>query len=123
MTEKLFVYGTLRSDVCPLPPGWQSLGEAWLHGFDLFDINGLYPAIVPGEGTVKGEFISIPAYELPEVDGYEGVEEGLYERQPVVIESKELGAARVWAYVWAQQHGLSRRVEGGDWMEVRGGRQ
>ena len=92
----LFVYGTLVGGGARpgLLAGCRSLGAASTTG-SLFDIDGRYPALVPGDsGRVHGELWLCPAGRLPGLDEYEGVEAGLYRRVRLVA-----GGRPVWAYV------------------------
>lgn len=95
-TDRLFVYGTLRSGGLGhrLLDGCTCDGEAMVRG-TLYDVGGRYPALVlEGEGAVWGERWTCPEGCLAAVDGYEGVEEGLFRRVRV-----EAGGQRCWTYV------------------------
>ena len=102
----LFVYGTLkRGDVrAPLLDGQRFVGEAeTLPRYRLFN-TGAYPALVEAEAVglqglaLLGELWSVDAACLARLDVEEGVDEGLYERRPIML-AGESGPAQSYFYL------------------------
>ena len=96
-TQLLFVYGTLtdRAQVVQLlgtgsdtndGPTWTDCGAATLTG--LHRVDGRYPTLAPG-GTVTGRLLAVDAAGLERLDTYEGIEHGLYTREPLPLEGYE----------------------------------
>ena len=54
-------------------------------GWTLVDL-GLYPGLVAGEGHVEGELYDAPENAIRELDAYEGVDDGHYERITITLE-------------------------------------
>lgn len=115
-TFHLFTYGTLgsRGDASGLMAGCERVGEGVVKGI-LYD-TGEYPALLLTEDgqKVEGEVWRCPADRLPELDGYEGVAEGLFRRVAV-----QVGGAACWVYVagprlWARLVPESR-IPSGRW--------
>ena len=102
--EFIFVYGTLLKGKCnynrflaPAEP--EMRGE--IEGFEMYDL-GAFPAIVKGEGRVKGEVYKVTSEQLAKIDRLEG--EGiLYIKEKVKVEGycfhEELDA-----YVYIYNH-------------------
>jgi gamma-glutamylcyclotransferase (GGCT)/AIG2-like uncharacterized protein YtfP len=91
MTEKIFVYGTLR------PRGEEATHI--LSGFDLY-LYSWFPFIKPGKGSVKGNIKRVAEGDLPALDRYEGVPNGLYERiQVKVVNINKDKETKAWVYV------------------------
>ena len=126
MSERLFVYGTLRRGLAPsaladLVAGFDWEGEASVRG-RLYDL-GAYPGVVlepAGEELVHGEIASVdadpPLWEL--LDGYEGVDPadphaGLFRR--VRCQAHLAGGERrcVWIYEYARDPGAARLLPDG----------
>lgn len=108
MTEPgfhLFTYGTLRSGDGPaheLLDGCRKVGEGVVHGA-LFDL-GAFPALLlSGSDPVPGEVWWCPASKLPALDGYEGVDEGLFRRAATRVDGYAC-----WIYVAGPR--LGRRL-------------
>ena len=100
----IFVYGTLTDSerAAELLSEWCYRGEAVLDG--LHRVDGQYPTLLPG-GQTDGRILSTP--EIDALDGYEGVDTGLYIRATVsrtggdtvevyVGEPDRLGVAAEW---------------------------
>lgn len=79
----VFVYGTLTdaTRAASLLDDFAYVGAATLSG--LHRIDGRYPTLAPG-GSVAGRLLRTD--EIETLDGYEGVERGLYVRVSVSIE-------------------------------------
>lgn len=130
MTNKFFVYGTLKIggqfskdfDIIRL-----SSEIAKLYGFDLFNIQGQFPGIVPGEGIVIGELHVFPREVITEVtkimdyiEGYspqtEYDKENFYLRKmlPIVLEDGTEELANV--YIFNQKIEKSfKKINSGIW--------
>lgn len=94
-TFHLFAYGTLKSGDATeqLLHGCQRVGTGVVHG-TLYDL-GDYPALLlSGQDPVPGEIWRCPSERLPELDGYEGTDSGLFRRAAV-----EVGEYPCWVYV------------------------
>jgi gamma-glutamylcyclotransferase (GGCT)/AIG2-like uncharacterized protein YtfP len=114
--EKVFIYGTLR-------PGFKNhhkLREARVierkkrvAGYKMFNC-GDYPIVQPssqGFSTVEGDIISIPESRLEELDRFEGVPEGEFQR----IRDKTHG---FWIYVSGPNPPRTLNpMESGVWVE------
>ena len=75
----------------------------------LYDIEGRFPALLRyGGDIVHGELWRCPADLLPALDGYEGVEEGLFRRigEEAVLPDGE----RVACWVYTAGPALSRKL-------------
>ncbi|KKM71945.1 hypothetical protein LCGC14_1425490 [marine sediment metagenome] len=122
----VFVYGTLRQGSCRF--GIPSLikvlhAEAELKGFDMLSINGSFPGLVSGEGTVKGEIHVFKTFkELDRIEGFSktDLEHSLYLRQTVTVSTPE-GEMEASTYVFNQDPDAARKcyssVETGDWLD------
>jgi len=122
----VFVYGTLREGECRF--GIDSLvgvlhKEAELKNFDMLSINGSFPGLVPGEGTVKGEVHVFKTFaELNRIEGFseKDLKNSLYLRQTVTISTPE-GEMEASTYVFNEDADTAREryrsVETGDWLD------
>lgn len=112
----LFAYGTLRSGEanhariadCAL------VRTAFVEG-TLYDIDGLYPALMLyGTTRVEGEIWRCPADRLAALDRFEGLDNGLFRRVAVLIDETPC-----WTYVAgpALAHRLTpdQRLASGRW--------
>lgn len=124
MSELLFVYGTLASGHPARQPFAHYFGEARPASTRgrLVHLPEGYPTLLPGEGTVFGELVTLvdPVAALAALDDYEdaGGADPLYRRvrQAVEVAGRTEGA---WVYVWgrAPEDALARGtvVDGGRW--------
>lgn len=116
----LFVYGTLMTG------GGR---EAMLRGLrreaatvrgTLYDLPAGYPAITTGDGTVTGEVVyDVDDARLAVLDRFEGVAEGLYRREHVVVQA---GTVSLAAFVYVMDDPVARGgrlVASGKWRPVR----
>lgn len=121
----VFVYGTLRKGDCRF--GLPTLinvqfEEAELRGFDLLSINGSFPGLVEGKGTVKGEIHVFKDFsELDQIEGYsEARDGGLYLRKKVTVSTPE-GDMEASTYVFNQDPDAARAryrvIETGNWFD------
>ena len=102
--EFIFVYGTLlkgRSNynrfLAPAEP--EMRGE--IEGFEMYDLSA-FPAIVKGEGRVKGEVYKVTPEQLARIDRLEG-EGTLYKKEKVKVEGYNL-FEELDAYVYVYNH-------------------
>jgi gamma-glutamylcyclotransferase (GGCT)/AIG2-like uncharacterized protein YtfP len=139
MTEAdgLFVYGTLReggaNHAWLLRTHPEGLTGAWAAG-RLFQLPAGYPALVPGPepadpapgpGWVRGEFVGYEDEDelesaLADLDPLEGVEEGLFAREPLPVILEGGQRYRAWVYLFHVERlpRLEREaveIPGGDW--------
>ena len=106
MTVPLFVYGSL----CDPRVRRRLLGErtdlttcqATLHGFARQIVPGFdYPFVVPAaaDAKVDGELLlGLHEADYPTLDRYEDVDDGLYVRARVTVETTD-GPADAWTYL------------------------
>src|SRR5689334_7669355 len=86
----VFVYGTLKRGGSnhPYLAGQSFVGEArTVPGFRLYELSG-FPGMIamPSDREgVAGEVWSVDAAALEQLDALEGVDEGLYRREPVPL--------------------------------------
>ena len=102
--EFIFVYGTLLKGKCnynrflaPAEP--EMRGE--IEGFEMYDL-GAFPAIVKGDGRVKGEVYKVNPEQLARIDRLEG-EGTLYTKEKVKVEGYHFNE-EVDAYVYIYNH-------------------
>jgi len=131
LPTRLFLYGTLLQCACNavavrlhrhLEPGL----PAWVAGqlFAIPDPDGWYPALVPGEGTVRGMVHDLaPGFDaelLADLDAYEGLHEdgsGEYRRQMIAV-ATAAGEVSAAAYVYnAELPAGARLLPEGDFSE------
>lgn len=117
--QLLFVYGTLKRDGVNHRQlaGEIFVGEArTVAGYRLFALDG-YPGLVPLAGDrdgVAGEVWSVKPEALARLDRFEGVDEGLYRREPVPLLPPFAGRV-IHAYVYP--HSVAGRAEiGSIWI-------
>lgn len=116
----IFVYGTLKRG-CKNHA--QMAGQTYLAdarsgaGYRLYDL-GDYPGLVPDENDrdgVLGEIWSVDEAALRRLDQFEGIDEGLYARRPIVLNPPH-DALPVDAYLFlGSVHG--RPALGPEWRE------
>ena len=121
----LFVYGTLR----PGEVRWQHLApyvmgegrEASVAG-ELYDTGLEYPAAMfGGPSRIHGRVYPLDDAQLTDalahLDEVESGVRGLYVRVRVITDDGEIA----WAYQCGEPALLSRRIEGGDWLQRASG--
>ena len=93
----------------------------------LFDL-GPYPALVAGDGAVRGEVYACldPARLLPRIDALEHYDPrrprgGEYRREEMAARLDDGRRLPVWAYVYNRPLGRAARVAGGDYRRARSG--
>lgn len=113
----LFVYGTLLSTGRRAGlVGPRRRGPGWITG-TLWHLPAGYPAVtLGGDGKVHGEWIDpVPLRVLAVLDRYEGVDEGLYRRVVVPVQTD---TARFDAWAWVMDDPTEHRgvvVPAGRW--------
>ncbi len=132
LVKKIFVYGSLRSDMFNykiyLDGNVESSYKGYINGNLSHLDNKGYPAVVPGEGKVLGELMNLIDFEktLSELDEMEHYEENgknnEYNRK--VVEVDLLDGTKEKAYYYEYNPGteinkddLLIPVPSGDWKE------
>ncbi len=124
--EQVFVYGTLRPPQPDTPlndsryypqiaPYVEEVVAASLPKADLYDL-GSYPAARPGQGTIRGDLLTVEAAALAIMDQIEG--HPTFFRRSRVAVNTENGPVEAWVY-WAPE-GITlgkRRIGSGDWFQ------
>jgi gamma-glutamylcyclotransferase (GGCT)/AIG2-like uncharacterized protein YtfP len=121
VNELLAFYGTLMSGMPPRPhrpdlaPHVRLVSGCLIPG-RLIDL-GPYPALVPGDGVVRGElWRTTSADALGLVDAWEGAE---YVRREIELLEP---AVTAWVYVWDRAAAGHAAISGGDWRSHFGRR-
>ena len=126
MTDRLFVYGTLRSESShPLARRLQMqakfLGKASAEG-SLYDL-GRYPgALFHANATerITGEVYALrnPARLFATLDTYEAIEEGAsaFKRLIITVRLDKGGVLKAWSYGLSGIPRLARPIESGDFI-------
>ena len=121
MSERLFVYGTLRAGAHPmhdvLAAAAELLGPGRCRG-RLVDL-GWYPGLVPttDERWVVGElWLLLRPTVLGHLDTYEGDE---YERRMISVQLADGTSVPAWSYVLKEAPDHGRTIDSGDWMLYR----
>ena len=117
---KVFVYGTLKVGgrfSVHVDEMREEVVPHTLHGYEMYSINGMYPAIKEGDGTVYGEIHTLDEKALPILDRIEGYNVGnkegsLYLRETILVEGEE-----VYVYVFNDKEYLDRceKIINGIW--------
>ena len=90
-TRKVFVYGTLMNgeDNHHFLENSTCLGKAAIEGYDMYNVGGWYPAIIPGNSRIIGELYEVPENDMPSIDMLEG-EGSLYIRKCEITTGNEM---------------------------------
>ena len=98
-TRKVFVYGTLMNGESNhhFLENSTCLGKAAIEGYDMYNVGGFYPAIIPGNARIIGELYEVPNEDMPSIDMLEG-EGSLYIRKCEITTGNELA----YIYEYAQ---------------------
>lgn len=109
---RIIVYGSLRRKQgnSHWMTNAQWLGDHKLEGFELYDL-GLYPAAIPGEGTIYCEVYRINSSILSELDELKSNTKD-YRRELI---STPYGSA--WIYLYKLPLEGVSRIESGDWLK------
>lgn len=120
MNTLVFVYGTLKrgcTNHCFLHDQ-KFVGHArTVPGYTLYDLGG-FPGITPEAADangVSGEVWSVGPDALLRLDAFEGVNEGLYRREPIPLQAP-FANRKVEAYVPTATL-TGRRLVGAEWLE------
>ena len=113
--EKLFVYGTLRSNERAnklLGPDAVYLRDAKTKAeFSLYQIDW-YPGLTEGGATaVVGEIWEVHPDEWPQLDAYEGVPDD-YNRRTITLEDGTLAQT----YIYTGATASAKLIASGDWL-------
>lgn len=105
MAVNVFVYGTLlsgRSNHHILVEGQAKDGvPAVLADYALYQVTPWYPGIVPKPGRkVLGEVYEVSPKLLTRLDRLEGVNVGLYRREPETVKTNDGRQIEAFVYVW-----------------------
>jgi gamma-glutamylcyclotransferase (GGCT)/AIG2-like uncharacterized protein YtfP len=113
-TTRLFVYGTLR----PAQPNFVNIKnlviahESATTEGELLDL-GAFPALVPGDGIVVGDLLTIHSEALRITDRIESCELGagrnLYDRREVAVTHADGSTISAWTYIFARPERLVGR--------------
>ncbi len=90
-TRKVFVYGTLMDgeDNHHFLENSTCLGKAAIEGYDMYNVGGFYPAIIPGNSRIIGELYEVPENDMASIDMLEG-EGSLYIRKCEITTDNEM---------------------------------
>jgi gamma-glutamylcyclotransferase (GGCT)/AIG2-like uncharacterized protein YtfP len=122
MEDVLAFYGTLLSGLPARPnrpnltPYVELVRECLIPG-SLYDV-GPYPALVPGDGVVRGELWRTTSEDaLAVIDHWEGYEAALEDQAPYVRRRTRLIEPDLdaWVYVWNRPLDGLVAIPGGDW--------
>ena len=104
-TRKVFVYGTLMNgeDNHHFLENRTCLGKAAIEGYDMYNVGGWYPAIIPGNSRIIGELYEVHENDMASIDMLEG-EGSLYIRKCEITTGNEM------AYIYE----YARETEGLD---------
>lgn len=125
--EHVFVYGTLRDGAS----NHFRMGDARKVGSGTIpgelrvirDNPGfIYPALVAGEGEVRGEVYGVGEDLLEGLDRFEGIDpdvesEDEYMRVKISVKLEGGEEMEAWVWAWAGDAGEAETIAGGDWLE------
>lgn len=120
MSTLLFVYGTLKRGCCNHGQlaGQKLIGPArTVPGYQLHDL-GSYPGMIANSADcdgVAGEVWSVDAPCLLELDLFEGVPEGLYRREAILLRAP-FAHEKIETFIYNQSV-VGRRAIGSEWIE------
>ena len=136
MSEKVFVYGTLRTgDIRHGVETFEEMlaPEAYLEGFDMLDLGG-FPGLIDfdqgGAAGLPGIRGEVHLYEhmgiLDRIEGYNSRDpkKGMYNRRQVTVHTPEGDIEGCWVYTYNAAEGLFEEgeeppniIQSGDWFE------
>ena len=111
--HKVFVYGTLREEF--------SEATHLINDYGMYNYHDRFPYIIKEEGTdsqVVGNLLMVDDKGLDHLDRYEGVDRGLYTREPVEVfplANGEQEQDMAWVYVAGNI--APPKIESGNWHE------
>lgn len=121
----IFVYGTLRAGFDGPMAHWlaqvaQLVGPAWVDGL-LYRVAD-YPALVPGDGRVRGDLFVLEDADavLTRLDAYEECtsddpQPHEYRRVRLLVDGPD-GPVEAWTYLYALPVAGPDRIAGGDFL-------
>lgn len=127
MNRYLFFYGVLIAELAPPPvrallaglgPGVSATARGLLYAID--EPAGVHPAMVAGEGTVRGMLHEAGGVDLAALDRFEGAD---YRREPVAVATEEGQEQSADAYVWLRSTAALEVIPDGDfarWLRESG---
>jgi gamma-glutamylcyclotransferase (GGCT)/AIG2-like uncharacterized protein YtfP len=123
MTERVFVYGTLRTGASNAwrMAGSRLLGPGTVRG-RLYRV-AWYPALVldPRAGEVRGELHDVPCAMLPGLDRFEGVsaagEGSEYRRIRARVTLPGGSEVEAWVWEWRAPMAGLPEISDGEWRE------
>lgn len=118
-THRVFVYGTLIAGEhnAHWASGARRVGARAVGR--IFDTGYGFPAFRPeGEGTVKGEMLTVDDEGLKRMDVLEGYPR-LYRREQITVATDRGGAAVAWVYIMNNLPKDVSVIESGDWVAYR----
>lgn len=127
MVDLLFAYGTLISGYEPAHMSTacarlKVVGDGTVRGL-LYDF-GAFPAVVPGNGIVRGVVMRVPPDAWAALDRYEGCAasgsaEGLFQRAETRAALDTGETLDCWLYIYTRDVRAGRLMESGDWRRRR----
>ncbi|MBU3812124.1 MAG: gamma-glutamylcyclotransferase [Candidatus Niameybacter stercoravium] len=134
--EKVFVYGSLRTDFWNydkvLKNRVRQVEKGKIKG-DLYHLPAGYPAVIPGEGTVYGEVVTLSQDKILKsldlLEGYMGEgegEENLYVRVKQKVHLEDGSQQMCWAYIYVDEKAAKKEgkyIPYGDWKEFKNGKK
>jgi gamma-glutamylcyclotransferase (GGCT)/AIG2-like uncharacterized protein YtfP len=123
------VYGTLKMDHHNhgiLNGHAKFLGEYTIHGYDMYNVGGLFPAVVEGDGIVDVELYAIDSdriHVLDALEGFsgEGYEGNLYNRVGINLEEGQHQVYQI--YLYNGDVSSLEYIEDGEWTHECYGRK
>ncbi|QGT99385.1 hypothetical protein SYNTR_0792 [Candidatus Syntrophocurvum alkaliphilum] len=130
MLNRVFVYGTLRSDM----GSYELINDfvlkrevAKIRGI-LYDLPYGYPAVILGKGFVYGELLTLKKINviLPRLDDYEGYygyknKNNLYIRVKTIAQTGS-EKKETYVYLWKDKNKLpliGTKIKSGDWLKYK----
>lgn len=123
----IFVYGTLRRDSGHAMSHWLASRAHWCGqsrvAGRLYRVS-YYPALVRGDGQVRGDLYRLenPELILPVLDSFEeisGQAQDEYERRLCAVRSGNGETVRAWVYEYRLPADTLERVSSGDWLQQK----
>lgn len=124
-----FVYGTLREGFRNyarlLEGNTTNIEQATLEGFEMYSVHDSFPAILPAEGTIVGELITIKEeiYDqvlrnLDRLEGYnpQSKDNSMYLREKREVITSNGEKVEAYVYIWNESE-PRQKVESGDWKQ------
>jgi gamma-glutamylcyclotransferase (GGCT)/AIG2-like uncharacterized protein YtfP len=123
--NRVFAYGTLmtgESNHHVIQPFLVTVEPAILDGMVMLLAAPHYPGIVPGDGTVSGQLITVerPAEAIQGLDDLElyfgpGHPENEYERESLKVRLSDGSITEAWVYVFLRSTPMMPTIVGGNW--------